>query len=96
MAKKYSFHKGTKKESSCQSGCCSGEVIESVAAPECGCCTEKTETVELMAATSCGCCTDIESLPQAEPQSDEGCNCCASVEGGNMVTNNYAIEGLDS
>ncbi|MBC8016047.1 MAG: hypothetical protein H7X79_09945, partial [Sporomusaceae bacterium] len=27
MAKKYSFHKGTKKQSSCQSECCSGEAI---------------------------------------------------------------------
>ncbi|GMA98282.1 heavy metal translocating P-type ATPase [Pelosinus sp. IPA-1] len=84
-----------KKESGCQSGCCSDEVIESVAAPSCGCCTEKTETVEQIAATSCGCCTNDESLPQAKNETDEGCNCCSSVEGGNMVTNNYAIEGLD-
>jgi len=35
MAKKYSFHKGTKKQSSCQSGCCSGEAIQSIATASC-------------------------------------------------------------
>lgn len=94
MAKKYSFHKRTKKQSSCQSGCCA----------------ERAETVkELIAAASCGCCDDDKSLAQAEMVSDEGCMCCSSsigvqssnksdcssADGMNTVTNNYDIEGLD-
>jgi len=110
MAKKYSFHKGIKKQKSCQSGCCSGEAIESVAVPTCGCCTERPETVkELIVAASCGCCDDDKSLAQGETVPDEGCMCCSSsvgvqysskpdcssVDGTNMITNNYDVEGLD-
>jgi Cd2+/Zn2+-exporting ATPase len=110
MAKKFTFHKGTKQQSSCQSCCCSAEGIESVSAPTCGCRTEEQQVVEEAATVaSCDCCHDDKSLSQKKIATVEGCQCCSalagvqpnskpdcsSVDGTNMVTNNYDVEGLD-
>lgn len=87
MAGKYSFHKGIKKQSKCQSGCCSA-VKEATAALTCGC-TEKTEAVnEQVEAAACGCCIDGETIVQTEVATETGC-----FKG--KTTNTFAIEGLD-
>lgn len=106
MTKNYFFHK---KHNSCQKGFYSSASLKSVVAPTCECCTERPEVVkELITATSCGCC-DSKSFVHAETVSDQGCICCTSSLGmqsnskldgvfrdkTNMVTNNYAVEGLD-
>ncbi|CUH95544.1 putative membrane protein [Propionispora sp. 2/2-37] len=84
MAGKYSFHKGIKKQSNCQSGCCS-EIKNAAAALTCGCCAEKAEVVnEQAGAAACGCCIDGEPVEQIEatPEARE-------------TTSNFAVKGLD-
>jgi Cd2+/Zn2+-exporting ATPase len=91
MVKKYSCHKGIKKQNSCQSGCCSGKVIESVAAPTCSCCADDHELIQLETVSNenyqcCSSSVGVHSHSKSE---------CSSIEGADIVTNSYEIEGLD-
>lgn len=91
MTKKYYFHKGARKQSSCQSGCCSGEDIESVVAPTCGCCDNDKNFAEGERVSGEGymCCSSSVGM-QSNSKPDS-----SSVDETNMHSDNYDIEGLD-